>query len=130
MYIVHNVFEAADEEESFLLIGKKCLLEYLYQEQDGIFSSINSWRSFINGNFTSDYSSGCYREDVKKTTLRKWCYPAKEYINKFVHKIGKDKFIQVAEEDIDLSFDYELYYCKESTFPTAVEIFVTAKIKE
>jgi hypothetical protein len=48
----------------------------------------------------------------------------------FVVNVGKDKYISVASEDIKLDFDYELYYNNISSFPSSVELFVTAAIKK
>jgi hypothetical protein len=129
MNIVYTVGAAIDGE-NYLLIGEKSALEYLSIDDDGIFLNEKSWRSFINGNFTCDYDKNCWRNDVKESTIKKWCYPKEKYLDRFVQKVGKDKFVNVAAEDIELFFDYELYYSRGSDFPTTVEIFVIGEIRD
>lgn len=126
--ITYQVFEAI-EEDKFLPIGKKISLEYLSSDMDGVFENDKSWRGFINGNFVSEYDKSCWRDSVKATTIKKWTYAEKEYKQLFVVNVGKDKYISVAAEDIKLEFDYELYYNRNSDFPSSVEFFVTATIQ-
>ena len=120
--ITFQTFEAI-EDNKFLPINKKISLEYLDSNMDGIFENERSWRSFINGNFVSGYGS------CKPSTIKKWTYPEEEYIDLFVVKVGQDKYINVSPEDINLDFSYELFYSRNSSFPSAIELFVTATIK-
>lgn len=126
--IALQVFEAI-EGDKFLPINKKISLEYLSLDMDGIFENERSWRSFINGNFVSEYDKTCWRDSVKDSTIKKWTHAEKEYKHLFVIQIGKDKHISVAPEDIKLEFNYELYYNNGSSFPSSVELFVTATVK-
>lgn len=120
--IALQVFEAI-EGDKFLPINKKISLEYLNFDMCGIFENEKSWRSFINGNFLGE-SGNC-----KPSTIKKWAHPEEEYNDLFVVKVGQDKYINVSPDDINLDFDYSLYYSRNSSFPSAVEIFVTATIK-
>ena len=120
--IAFQVFEAV-EDGKFLPINKKISLEYLDSNMDGIFDNEKSWRSFINGNFL------CESGSCKLSTIKKWTYSEEEYINLFVVKVGQDKYINVSPDDVNLEFDYSLYYSSSSSFPSAVELFVTATIK-
>lgn len=126
--IALQVFEAI-EGDKFLPINKKISLEYLNFDMNGIFENEKSWRSFINGNFVSEYDKTCWRDSVKDSTIKKWAHPEEEYKHLFVVKVGQDKYINVSPDDINLDFDYSLYYSRNSSFPSAVEIFVTATIK-
>lgn len=126
--ITFQVFEAV-EDDKFLPINKKISLEYLNFDMDGIFENERSWRSFINGNFLCEYDKNSWRDSCKLSTIKKWTYPEMEYIDLFVAKVGKDSYINVMPEDINLEFDYSLYYNNNSSFPAAVELFVTATIK-
>lgn len=120
--IAFQVFEAI-EDNKFLPINKKISLEYLNFDMDGIFENEKSWRSFINGNFAS--AQGI----CKPSTIKKWTYSEEEYKDLFVVKVGQDKYINVLPDDINLDFSYELYYDGRYSFPSAVELFVTATIK-
>ena len=126
--ISFQVFEAI-EDEKFLPIGKRLSLEYLSIDHDGIFETQRAWKAFINGNFLSDYSKEYWRDDVKESTLKKYCYPVDEYKHLFVVKIGQNKYIQVSADEIELEYEYELFYNRKSDFPSSVEIYVKAKIK-
>ena len=126
--ITFQVFEAI-EDDKFLPINEKIILEYLNSDMDGIFENERSWRSFINGNFLCEYDKNSWRDGVKESTIKKWTYPKEKYINLFVVKVGKDSYINVAPEDVNLKFSYELGYRRGSDFPTSVELFVTATIK-
>lgn len=126
--ITFQVFDAIDNN-LFLPISKKVSLEYLNFDMDGIFENERSWHSFINGNFLCEYDKNCWRDSCKHSTIKKWTYPEKEYKDLFVVKVGKDNYIKVLPEDITLEFDYSLYYNNNSSFPAAVELFVTATIK-
>ena len=129
MNIIHQVFLAVDGE-GFLPMNEKISLEYLSSDMNGIFESEQSWKSFVNGNFLSDYSKEYWRDEMKESTIKKWCIAEKEYKNLFVVKVGADKYQTVNHDDIVLSFDYELGYSKNhNNFPTSAEIFVTAKFK-
>ena len=120
--IALQVFEAV-EGDKFLPINKRISLEYLNFDMDGIFENEKYWRSFINGNFLGE-SGNC-----KPSTIKNWTYSEEEYKDLFVVKVGQDKYINVLPDDINLEFDYSLYYSRNSSFPSAVEIFVTATIK-
>lgn len=120
--IAFQTFEAV-EDGKFLPINKKVSLEYLDSNMDGIFDNERSWRSFINGNFAS--AQGI----CKPSTIKKWTYPEEEYKDRFVVQIGKDKYINASSDDINLEFQFELYYSRNSSFPSAVELFVIATIK-
>ena len=126
--ITFQVFMAI-EDRQYMPINKKISLDYLNSDMDGIFENDKSWHSFVNGNFISEYDKTCWRDGVKETTIKKWAYAEKEYKHLFVVNVGKDKYISVAPEDIELAFDYELYYSNGSSFPSSVELFVTATIK-
>lgn len=126
--ITFQVFQAI-EDKQYIPINKKISLEYLSVDMDGIFENEKSWRSFINGNFVNEYNNSCWRDSVKESTIKKYCYPVDEYKHLFVVKVGQDKFIQISADEIVLEYDYELFYSKNSDFPTRVEIFVKAKIK-
>ena len=126
--ITNQVFLAM-EDRRYLPINNKISLEYLSLDMDGIFENERSWRSFINGNFVSEYDKTCWRDSVKDSTIKKWAHPEEEYNDLFVVKVGQDKYINVSPDDINLDFDYSLYYSRNSSFPSAVEIFVTATIK-
>lgn len=122
-----NVFEAA-EDGLYLVIGKQNYLERLDSDMDGIFESERSWRQFIRGNFIwSEY--GDLIDKPKETTLKKWCYDSKLYINKFCVKIGKDKYVVINSDDVVLEFDYELFYNNTNNFPSSVEFYVTGALK-
>jgi hypothetical protein len=120
--ITFQTFEAI-EDNKFLPINKKISLEYLNFDMDGIFENERSWRSFVSGNFL------CESGSCKPSTIKNWTYSEEEYRNLFVVKVGQDKFINVSPDDISLEFQFELYYNRSSSFPSAVEIFVTATIK-
>ena len=126
--ITFQTFEAI-EDDKFLPINNKIILEYLNFDMDGIFENERAWRSFINGNFLCEYDKNSWRDGVKESTIKKWTYTEEEYIDLFVVKVGQDKYINVAPDDINLDFQFELYYNNSSSFPSAVEIFVTATIK-
>ena len=126
--ITFQTFEAI-EDNKFLPINKKISLEYLNFDMNGIFENERSWRSFINGNFLCEYDKNYWRDGVKESTIKKWTFPEEEYKDLFVVKVGQDKFINVSPDDISLEFSYSLYYNNSSSFPAAVEIFVTATIK-
>ena len=126
--IAFQVFDAI-EEEKFLPIGEQIGLEYLSTDMDGVFKTPRAWKTFVNGNFLSDYSKEYWRDSVKDSTIKKYCYSPEEYKHLFVVKVGQDKYIRIAPEEIELEYEYELFYNRESDFPCSVEIFVKAKIK-
>lgn len=119
--ITRQVFAAVAFGE-FLPIGKKCLLEHFSEEDDGIFETPQSWKSFVNGNFRNG--------GLSERFLKKWCYDKDEYINRFVQHIGGGKYIAVKPEHIVLEFDYDLLWRRGSDFATSVEVCVTAKLME
>ncbi len=127
--IIYAVWEAVEYNDKYLPLNEWLSLEYLPKDHDGIFENEKSWRGFINGNFLCEYNKGYWRDNVKESTIGKYCYPEKEYKDKFAAKIGKDSFVNVAEEDVTLEYKYKLYYNRESNFPCSVEIFVKASIK-
>ncbi len=120
--ITFQVFDAV-EDNKFLPINKKISLDYLNSDMDGIFENERAWRSFINGNFVSGYGN------CKPSTIKKCTYTEEEYKDRFAVQTGKDKYINVSPDDINLEFQFALYYNRNSNFPSAVEIFVTATIK-
>lgn len=126
--ISFQVFEAI-EDEKYLPINTRLGLEYLSIDDDGIFKTQKAWKAFVNGNFLSDCSKGHWRDNVKESTIKKYCYPVDEYKHLFVAKIGQDKYIQVSADEIELEYTYILFYSKNSDFPSGVEIYVEAKIK-
>lgn len=121
------VFEAV-EENKYLVIGEKCYLETLDKEIDGIFETPKAWRSFLTSNLLYS-ASGYALEKPKETTIKKWCYDSKQYINKFCVKIGNDKYMVVNSDDVVLDFDYELFYNRQDNFPASVEFYVTGVLK-
>lgn len=127
--IAYQVFDAIDND-LFLPINNKIRLEYLDSNMDGVFENERSWRSFINGNFSCKYDKNSWRDDCKLSTIKKWAYAEKEYKHLFVVKTGKDSYTKVSPEDINLKFDYQLLYSRESDFPIRVELYVIATIKD
>lgn len=125
--IVHQVFLAV-EDEGYLPVGEKLSLEYLESVMDGIFPSKKSWQAFVRGNFF--YDKEYFRDTLKDSTVKRWCRPANEYKDKFVVQVGSDKWVKVDASDIELTFDYDPLYSRNanSSFPTAIEIYVTANI--
>lgn len=53
----------------------------------------------------------------------KGCYQLEQYKHLFVVHIGGGKYMAVAPEDLEFTFEYD-------AMPTMVEIFVMAHIKE
>ncbi len=112
--------------EGFLPVGEQIQLEYLSKDDDGDFETEKSWKFFINGNFRDgEY----FVEGVKESTLKHWCMPIEEYINRFAVHIGGGQYIPVPAEHIMLKYSYELYYRGGSDFPAVVVIFVKANLK-
>lgn len=128
--LAHSVFQVMNGECDYLPVNKKLSLEYLSLDQDGIFPSRKSWESFVRGNFL--YNSTDFRGGVKESTIKKWCHPVIDYSDSFVVKIGNDKYHKISADDIVLEYDYEWYSSKDAREGfncTAVQIFITAKIK-
>ena len=115
--IAHAVFLAIDDDK-YLPVGEKVLLEYLSDDQDGIFSDEESWRKFVT-NFTLD-----------EATLDEWCVAAEEYQGRFVAQVGIDSYVAVSAEELVFSYDYECsFYRRGGDLPASVEIYVTANFK-
>ena len=121
MNIVYQVWEAVEEDKR-MPTDTKISLEVLSKEDDGIFPSERSWNSFLTSNF-GIYLTG----EPRKGLLKKYCYRLEQY----KHLFGGGKYMAVAPEDLEFTFEYDAnYYAKGANFPTMVEIFVTAHIKE
>ena len=123
MSIVYQV-----EEDQRMPTGTKISLEVLSKDDDGIFPS---WNSFLTSNF-GDGDKGIYLTgEPRKGLLKKYCYRLEQYKHLFVVHIGGGKYMAVAPEDLEFTFEYDAYnYAKGANFPTMVEIFVTAHVKE
>ena len=67
--IVTQVFQAIDGEGR-LPVGEKISLEYLSQDDDGIFQNEKSWRRFLYGNF-GDGAGSYYLEGEPSANLLK-----------------------------------------------------------
>lgn len=130
MSIVHQVWEAVEEDKR-LPTCAKISLQTLSKDDDGIFPSERSWKSFMARNF-GDGMQGIYLTgEPSKGLLKRYCYPLEQYQHLFVVHIGGGKYFAVAPEDLEFTFEYDANnYAKGANFPTMVEIFVTARIKE
>lgn len=125
MSIVYQVWEAVEEDKR-MPTDTKISLEVLSKEDDGIFPSERSWNSFLTSNF-GDYLTG----EPRKGLLKKYCYRLEQYKHLFVVHIGGGKYMAVAPEDLEFTFEYDANnYKRGANMPTMVEIFVTAHIKE
>lgn len=125
MNIVYQVWEAIEEDKR-MPTGTKISLEVLSKDDDGIFPSERSWNSFITSNF-GIYLTG----EPRKGLLKKYCYELEQYKHLFVVHIGGGKYVAVAPEDLEFTFEYDANnYARGANMPTMVEIFVTAHIKE
>ena len=125
MSIVYQVWEAI-EEDNRMPTGTKIVLEVLSKDDDGIFPSERSWNSFLTSNF-GDGVTG----EPRKGLLKKYCYRLEQYKHLFVVHIGGGKYMAVAPEDLEFTFEYDAnYYKRGANMPTMVEIFVTAHVKE
>ena len=132
--ITNQVFVAIDDG-MYLEVGVKNSLEYLSAEDNGIFESQKSWRSFIFGNFAEYAEKGTFwlEGECKESTIKKWCCPLDQYKGRFVQQVGKDRYCWVRPEDLDFkfTFDTNFFSAKSSMkLPSCVEIFVTARIEE
>ena len=132
--ITNQVFVAIDDG-MYLEVGVKNSLEYLSAEDNGIFESQKSWRSFIFGNFAEYAEKGTFwlEGECKESTIKKWCCPLDQYKGRFVQQVGKDRYCWVKPEDLDFkfTFDTNFFSAKSSMkLPSCVEIFVTARIEE
>lgn len=127
--VVHSVFLTADDDK-YLPMEERLLLERLSVEYDGVFPSKRSWEAFVRGNFLG---TGAYKDyfvdEIKPSTIKRWCYPEEDYIHRFVARTGGDGWKLVDAADIYLEFDYEVFYQREYAFPASVEIYVTARFK-
>ena len=122
MSIVYQVWEAVEEDKR-MPTGTQISLQTLSKEDDGIFPSERSWNSFLTSNF-GDGDKGIYLTgEPRKGLLKKYCYQLEQYKHLFVVHIGGGKYMAVAPEDLEFTFEYD-------AMPTMVEIFVTAHIKE
>lgn len=122
MSIVYQVWEAV-EEDNRMPTDTKIVLETLSKDDDGIFPSERSWNSFLTSNF-GDGEKGIYLTgEPRKGLLKKYCYQLEQYKHLFVVHIGGGKYMAVAPEDLEFTFEYD-------AMPTMVEIFVMAHIKE
>lgn len=124
----------AIEDDKYLEIDTPISLEYLSVEDDGIFETEAKWIKFLNGTFGTGAGSIYLSGELKPATVKKWCYPLEKYKDRFVVKIGTNKFVRVNPDDLQFSFTYDcnLYSRKiklPNNMPTACEFFVTATIK-
>lgn len=129
--IANAVFEAVQDSDLFLPVGEKLSLEHLSISDDGIFPSRRSWESFVRGNFL--WGDNEFVDSPKESTIKRWCYPAKDYMHKFVTPIGGGDYVLIDPTNIELSYDYEWYTgrnARDGFACTSIEIFVTAKVKE
>ena len=121
MSIVYQV-----EEDKRMPTDTKISLEMLSKDDDGIFPSERSWNSFLTSNF-GDGMQGIYLTgEPRKGLLKKYCYELEQYKHLFVVHIGGGKYMAVAPEDLEFTFEY----ARGANMPTMVEIFVTAHVKE
>lgn len=125
----------AIEDDMYLPLGEKVLLEMLARDDDGIFPNEKSWRAFIMGNFADGAGGGgafWLDGDCKKSTIKKWCYDEKEYKHRFVQRIARDTYARVPAEDIELEFTFSTNFYSENdrALPSRVEIYVEATFKE
>lgn len=130
--IAYQVFIAL-EEDQFLPVGEKISLEFLSSDCDGIFKNAKAWRSFVFGNFAEYCDPGEHwlEGDCKKSTVKKWCYPLAHYKNRFVAKIGRDKFVKVNAEDLEFKFTFDANWIRPGDkITSSVEIFVQADFKQ
>ena len=126
MSIVYQVWEAIEENKR-MPTCEKILLQTLSKDDDGIFPSERSWNSFLTSNF-GDGDKGIYLTgEPSKGLLKKYCYPLEKYKHLLVVHIGGGKYMAVAPEDLEFTFEYDAYNYKRGAM---VEIFVTAHIKE
>mgnify|MGYP003585493348 CR=1 FL=1 len=125
MSIVYQVWEAIEEDKR-MPTDTIISLQTLSKEDDGIFPSERSWNSFLTSNF-GIYLTG----EPRKGLLKKYCYELKQYKHLFVVHIGGGKYMAVAPEDLEFTFEYDANnYKRGANMPTMVEIFVMAHIKE
>ena len=118
MSIVYQVWEAVEEDKR-MPTGTKISLEVLSKDDDGIFPSERSWNSFGD--------KGIYLTGL----LKKYCYKLEQYKHLFVVHIGGGKYFAVEPENLEFTFEYDANnYARGANFPTMVEIFVTAHVKE
>ena len=129
--IVHQVFEAIDGQ-GVLAIDEKISLELLERDQDGIFPTEKQWRRFLYGNFGTGDGSYYLSGEPSKNLLKKYCYKLDDYKHLFVQRLGGGKFVPVAAEHLEFTFEYDAnYFDKNSyTISSMVEIFVKATLKE
>lgn len=131
--IVHAVFQAV-EGEGYLPVGEPVTLEHLSEDDNGIFETPASWRGFVYGNFAEHCDNGYHwlSGKCKASTIKKWCYKLEQYADKFVTKVGADKYLPVDKDDLTFEFMFDANNFKRnsnSKICSSVEIFVTASIK-
>lgn len=132
--IATQVFEAI-EDEKYLKVGVKNLLESLEESYDGIFKNTKAWRAFLFGNFSEYAEKGTFwlEGQCKESTIKKWCCDLEQYKGRFVQSIGGGKYCWVDPNDLEFTFEYDANFYKHGknvTLPCRVEIYVTARIKE
>lgn len=132
--VAHQVFLAVDCEQTFLPVGERLLLESLSVDDDGIFGSIKSWKSFINGNFREFGELHLTGTPSNSNVIDRWCCKLNEYKNLFAAQIGHKLYQKVKADDLDFTFEYDcnFYNANEDlgSFPCRVEIYVTATFKQ
>lgn len=128
--IVTQVFQAIDGEGR-LPVGEKISLEYLSQDDDGIFQNEKSWRGFLYGNFGDGAGSYYLEGEPSANLLKKYCYALAQYSNLFVQHIGAGRYVAVEPEMLDFKFSYDAnLYNRKSDLSCAVEVLVMASLKE
>lgn len=128
--VVDQVFVAI-EDLKYLEVGKAVELEHLSEQDNGIFPSRKSWIAFLNGNFRrfGDLELG---GECKPSTIKNHCYDLSKYRDLFVARVGSNKFVKVDADDLEFSFTYDCnLYDRggDMSYPSAVEIYVTANFK-
>jgi len=130
--IAHRVWESIDDDK-LLPLDTPVLIEHLSHGDDGIFPTEKSWRSFIFGNFAEYAEKGHHwlEGECKPGTVKKWCYPVKDYKDNFSVQVGPDEWQPVNGDDLKFEFTFNCNnYTRDRDFCAAVEMFVTASFKE
>lgn len=131
-HITHQVSLAVDHPEMYLPVGEEILVEYLSDEDDGIFETPRSWAAFVRGNFLGTGANRDYFQPIKESTIKRWCYDKNDYIHKFAARVGVNGWVKVDPEDIELEYDYTPLYSqsRDIGLPTSIEITVKARFKK